>query len=47
MNAKSPYACEIVFKGKEPGGFASPVRATEAGQRVNRGSCLDVQVPGR
>lgn len=33
LNTDSKYRCEIVFQGKEPIGYASPVRATEAGPR--------------
>ncbi|MFI7617850.1 hypothetical protein ACIBP6_42185 [Nonomuraea terrae] len=34
LNAKTTYVCEVVFKGKEPTGYAEAVRATEAGPRV-------------
>lgn len=34
LNSESKYRCEIVFPGKQPTGYASPVRATEAGPRA-------------
>ncbi|AWT43874.1 hypothetical protein HXP45_07875 [Streptomyces actuosus] len=34
LNTESKYRCEIVFPGKQPTGYASPVRATEAGPRA-------------
>ncbi|WP_406421200.1 hypothetical protein [Streptomyces sp. NBC_00842] len=34
LNAKSKYSCEVVFKGKDPVGAATAVRATDAGPRV-------------
>ncbi|MEV7955248.1 hypothetical protein [Streptomyces sp. NPDC088141] len=34
LNAKTKYACEVVFKGEEPGGMTEPVRVTDSGPRV-------------
>ncbi|MFE4961098.1 hypothetical protein ACFRCW_46215 [Streptomyces sp. NPDC056653] len=33
-HAKTQYSCEVVFKGKTPGGLAQPVRVTDAEPRV-------------
>ncbi|WP_326815575.1 MULTISPECIES: hypothetical protein [unclassified Streptomyces] len=35
LNVKTKYSCEVVFKGRTPGGLAEPVRATDAGPRVH------------
>jgi hypothetical protein len=35
LNAKTTYTCEVVFKGKQPTGYAEAVRVTEAGPRVS------------
>ncbi|WP_329166084.1 hypothetical protein OHB49_41110 [Streptomyces sp. NBC_01717] len=34
LNVKTKYSCEVVFKGRTPGGLAEPVRVTDAGPRV-------------
>jgi hypothetical protein len=34
LDAESKYSCEVVFKGKDPVGAATAVRATAAGPRV-------------
>ncbi|MET8436762.1 hypothetical protein ABZV61_29090 [Streptomyces sp900116325] len=35
LNVKTKYSCEVVFKGRTPGGLAEPVRVTDAGPRVH------------
>ncbi|MFT2019339.1 hypothetical protein ACMA1D_26355 [Streptomyces sp. 796.1] len=34
LNAQTSYACETVFKGKEPTGASTPIRATDSGPRA-------------
>lgn len=33
LGVQSKYRCEVVMKGKEPSGYAQPVRATDSGPR--------------